>query len=208
MRIAFLSILVVCALVWIALVLYTQYVQFSHRSLLTAIYGRSNDVTVENLDAAITDYTNTLRILPCSARLHSDVILLNTKAADIAMKEGIEEEYDFYLSNTLTALESLLSCTPADGKAWLDYATLNTYREGFTEQSLAAFKMSQSVTPGEAWLAEKRLRFALMFGPLLDEEAIKAVKSDFATLDRGAPFRLGLIMQATGKSKEELYELF
>ena len=84
-----------------------------------------------------------------------------------------------------------------------------SYREGFNKRSLNAYKMSQQVSPGESWLAEKRLLFAVKFRPLFDAPALEAARKDIATLERAAAFRLKNVFKAANvNSVEDLYALF
>lgn len=169
----------------------------------------SETVTLDVVDDAIESYENALRIFPCNAGLYRDLLRLTSVGADIALAQPYADDSDFYLGKTIEVLASRLSCAPTDSKVWLDYAMINTYREGFTGTSLAAFKMSQKVAPGESWLAEKRIIFALKFYPLLDAAAIAATRSDLATLDRQSQFRINGIVRTYGiKSEQDLRALF
>ena len=200
----FFVVLCMAATIWSVLALSAQYVRLEYGGLISAI--RSGTSTAEQLkvDKAIAHYESITRIVRCNAQLQRELALLSIYGADIA-----DAEVDTYLGKTLHTLSSLLSCMPTDGKAWLDYATLNTTREGFTGRSLAAYKMSQRVTPGESWLAEKRLLFALKVRPLFDAEALKAATSDIDTLQRGHPMRiLAVLKEANLKSADDLYALF
>lgn len=207
MRLAFLSSLCVAAIAWAGLAIYAQYVQISHAKLLLTMDSEAPALDV--LDEAIESYENALRIFPCSVGLYYDLLRLTSFGADIVMAQPYADESDFYLAKTMEVLADRLSCSPTDSKAWLDYAMLNTYREGFTGTSLAAFKMSQKVAPGESWLAEKRIIFALKFYPLLDKAALQAARSDLTTLDRESQFRINYIVRTYNiKSEKDFRALF
>ena len=209
MRLVLVTFLCVAASLWGLLVLYAQYVQLDHAMLITNIRAGSNFSDKQTLKKAIADYDRVIAVLPCNAPLYQDLLLLTAHSADMAMAEPYAEDVGFYLEKTLETLSALLSCTPHDGKVWLDFATINNYYEGFTGRSLEAYKMSQRVTPSESWLAEKRIIFALKFQPFLDTEALAAVRSDLETLGRGAGFRMPNILKLSGlKSKEELEKFF
>jgi len=203
--------LLVCmaASVWALLALYAQYVRLEHRNLLSQIEERKAAVALPKIEEAIADYEHAMRIVPCNILLHKDLALLAAQGADLAMTQPYGEDIDYYLEKTLNVLSSQLSCAPMDGKAWLEYAIINSHREGFTEHSLNAYKMSQRVTAGEAYLAERRMVFAVQFRPLFDAEAVAAARSDLVTLKRAAIFRMQNIIKAGGlKTEEEVYALF
>lgn len=193
MRLLIASSLCVAAMVWAGLSMYVQYVQFRHTKLLMTL--DSEMPMLDALDDAIQSYQAALRIFPCNVALYGDVLRLTSFGADVALAQPYADESDFYLGKTMDVLTDRLSCAPTDGKAWLDYAMINTYREGFTDTSLSALKMSQKVAPEEAWLAEKRIMLALKFYPLLDKAAMEAARSDMATLSRESQFRINEIIR-------------
>lgn len=193
MRLLIASSLCVAAMVWAGLSMYVQYVQFRHTKLLMTL--DSEMPMLDALDDAIQSYQAALHIFPCNVALYGDVLRLTSFGADVALAQPYADESDFYLGKTMDVLTDRLSCAPTDGKAWLDYAMINTYREGFTDTSLSALKMSQKVAPEEAWLAEKRIMLALKFYPLLDKAAMEAARSDMATLSRESQFRINEIIR-------------
>ena len=99
-------------------------------------------------------------------------------------------------------LAAHLSCSPTDGKAWLDFATIDIYREGFTPKAAAAYRMSQRVAPGESWLAQKRLLFALQFHDLLTPADIRVAQQDIAVLKRAHPNRMKDVLTDAGIADE------
>ena len=209
-RITLLVILCAVSSVWAALALSAQFIQLKNHSLIASIYsGKMQASEQPELEKVIASYEKMMRFVPCNVPLSRDLTLLLTQNADIALATPDGPGEDTYLAKTLDALVSLLSCTPTDGKAWLDYATLNTYREGFTARSLNAYKISERVSPGESWLAEKRLLFALKFRPLFDEAGREAARKDIATLERANHYRINAILKTYHlKSTQDLYPLF
>jgi hypothetical protein len=209
MKTALFLFICTAAAVWSGLVFYTKYVRLDHQTLIQNIKADNGTNDKGALVKAIADYEQTIAFVPCDIALHQDLALLAARGADIAMAEPYGQDTDFFLGKSLDAMASSLSCNPRNGEVWLDFAIINNYYEGFTTRSLQAFKRSQHVTPNEAWLAEKRVIFALEFRPLLDAEAIAAVRSDLATLERGAGFRIPVILKASGlKSPKELVDFF
>lgn len=204
----FFVVLAISSCIWAAMAITAQYVRLEHRSLIAEIRQNTAVVTLPELDTAIAKYEHALQFVPCNAGLYKDISLLTAYGTDIAMAQNMEDD-NYYLAKTLDTLESLVACSPMDGKAWLDIATLNNFYEGFTDNSLNAYKMSQRVTAGESWLAQKRLLFALQFLPLFDKEALAAARSDIATLQRAHPNHLTSILKAAEVKKvDELYGLF
>ena len=204
-RIPFFLILCMVSCIWAGLALYAQTVRLEHFSLISSIKAGSAVAGQPALNRA-------MRIVPCSVPLHREAALLLTQSVDniiVAPDAHDSSEEDAYLSKTLQVLGSLLACTPMDGKAWLDFAMVNTYREGFTPRSLEAYKMSERVSPGESWLAEKRLLFALEFRPLFDTEARAAAGNDLKTLEIAHPNHMNAVLKASQVgSLQKLYALF
>jgi hypothetical protein len=210
LQITFFSLLCALSMIWALLALSAQLVHLEHRQLITAIQNNTMPAPKkQELDRAIASYEWIMHFVSCNAQLHNDLALLLTKNADLAVIASDAATEDKSLAKTLATLTSLLSCTPMNGKAWLDYAMLNTYLEGFNKRSLNAYKMSQQVSPGESWLAEKRLLFAVKFRLLFDAAALEAANKDIATLERAALFRLKNVFKAANiNSVQDLYALF
>lgn len=207
-RIGFFTALCLLSGLWVVSALTVQYTRLEHRHTLTTIRAGTTPLAKPALRAAIDDYRTALRIAPCSTKLLRELNLLLGQHADNAIAAGQDEEAANALDAMQAGLGKLLACTPNDGKAWLDLAVINSYREGFTPYSLRALKMSAAVAPGESWLAQQRLYFSLKFRPLLDAEAIQIANRDLKVLERALP-RMSAILRATGlKKSEELYQLF
>lgn len=209
-RLTLLSVFCVAAMLWSFWVLAAQYVRLEHRALLNSIRAGRAAVDFSAIDNAIAAYDSAMRLLPCSRGLQDDQLLMNSVAADWAVAYPEQADADVYLAQSLDVLSAHLSCNPTDGKAWLNLAAINTYREGFTERSLAALVMSEKVAPGESWLCSKRLVFALQFLPMLSREARDASLRDIAVLkDRAHPkWLLSVKRAAAVDTPEELELLF
>lgn len=210
LQITFFILLCAISFIWAVIAISAQLVRLENHTIISAIYSNATPAPKQqDIEKAIASYEWIMHFVPCNAQLHKDLALLLTKNTDLAVSNSDAVAEDKYLAKTLETLASQLSCTPMDGKAWLDYATLITYREGFNRSSLSAYKMSEHVSPGESWLAEKRLLFALKFRPLFDTEALEATSKDIATLERAAPFRLSIIFKAANlNSVQDLTLLF
>lgn len=200
----------VCALglLWSFVVFTVDVTRFEYRNLIASIRAGEQPPSRRALADAITAYGSTLHIASCSAALHQDMALLLGARTDAAMSSGTVDE-DAQLQQTQEELAASLSCKPTDGKAWLDFATIDIYREGFTPRALNAYRMSALVAPGESWLAEKRLLFALQFRPLFDANAMKIAKEDLAVLKRAHPNRMHDVMKVVDIGDEaSLYAVF
>jgi hypothetical protein len=161
------------------------------------------------ITSAIADYEHTTAALPCNAALNTELSLLRARHTDNAMLESDTTQADAALEQMQPQLGALLACTPMNGKAWLDFAILTTYNEGFTARARGAYAMSAYVAPGESWLAEKRLIFALKFRPLLDASARAVAVADLRVLEHAHPNRMNAVIKESEVSgAPELYALF
>jgi hypothetical protein len=186
-----------------------QATRFTHRDILTNIRSADIAQSPTEITNAIADYERVVTILPCNTALNADLSLLLAARTDDAMLESDTAGADTALEQMQNQLGSLLACTPMNGKAWLDFAVINTYIEGLTPRSLGAYKMSAYVAPGESWLAEKRLIFALKFRPLLDTDARAVAVADLRVLEQAHPNRMNaVIKESQTASAPELYALF
>lgn len=208
-RLSFFIGLCLVAGVWATTALWAQYVRMDHRAMLLTIPVDETSLDRADLEEAIADYTRVMRVVRCHTALHHDRLVLLAKRADMAMTAADVNAMDAPLQATQHALAALLACTPHDGKAWLDLATMTTLREGFTDRALIAYQMSARVAPGESWLAQKRVMFALTFYPLFDAKAKTIARADLAVLERAHPNRLtAIVKQSQLESKAALYERF
>lgn len=209
-RLIFFVIFSAACVTWAAGALYAHAIRLEYKELVNTIRAGEKEPDARMIDIAITDYTSTINLLPCRMGLHQDLGLLLAYRTDLTLNASDINASSDALDAMQKSLGALLSCTPTDGKAWLDLAMIDTYREGFTKHALDAYKMSEKVTPGESWLAEKRMLFALQFRPLLDDEARKVViANDMKTLERAHPNRMKAVMDAAAvTTPEALYALF
>ena len=207
-RRVFLISVISLAFLWSAVTLLVSDTRFHYRNMIESIRAQDGVPDAEALEDAITAYRATLRLAPCNAALHEDMGLLLGQSADATMAQDNVDE-DVPLARMQDEVAAQLSCRPADGKAWLDFATLDIYREGFTPRALGAYEMSGEVAPGESWLAQKRLLFALQFRPLFDAKALGVARADLAVLERAHPNRMAAVMQAAEiPNKKMLYAVF
>ena len=199
----------VSACLWVTSVLIVDFARLDHRGLLQAIRNQEVMPPLKVVQAAIADYERGLRYVPCSAALHSERSLLLAYVADKAMASPDMDAADDALARMQEALSAQLACTPNDGKAWLDSAQMLIHREGFTERARSAYAMSAQVAPGESWLAQKRLLFALQFRLLLDAPSRAVVAHDILVLEHAHPNRMSAVMAAAEvDSAEALRDLF
>lgn len=195
-RLALFAALSLVCIAWSAAALYAQIVRWSHQNLIEQIRNHSTLLEPATLDAAITRYNHTLTILPCAMQIHEDLgLLLALRTDSIMQTPNLDAEADAF-DAMHSALSNLLACTPTNGKAWLDLATISLYREGFTKDTAHAYVMSGKVTPVESWLAEKRLIFILPFVALLSAEEHRIIANDLATLTLAHPNRINAVMAA------------
>lgn len=202
----FLSLCALC-LLWSSVALMVSGTRFEYRNMIEAIRAGEQLPPPQALNDAIGAYTWVMGLSPCNADLHADMALLLGQGTDDSMNDEQADE-DAALARMQDEVAARLACTPADGKAWLDFATIDIYREGFTKRSLAAYRMSALVAPGESWLAQKRLLFALQFRPLLTDEALAIAKNDLVVLKRAHPNRMTDVMKAASLTEPELYAAF
>lgn len=200
-----------CALsgAWALTALYGQWVRSSHQDLISEIRTGETNPEQATLDNAIGDYERAMALLPCSMAMHEDHLLLVAERSDAAMASPDVVEAGKALEKMQGAIAGLLMCSPANGKAWLDFAMINLFSEGFTKRSLAAYEVSGDVAPGESWLAQKRLFYALQFKDLFTPKARERALSDITVLERGHPNRIKAVMEvAKVDNPEALRALF
>lgn len=190
------SLFATLCVVWAVTALYGHSIRLENQDLIASILEGEKLPEAPVLDKAITEYQEALAILPCNLRLHQDLGILLALRTDTALAGENLDSSANALDAMKSGLENLLACTPNDGKAWLDLAMIDIYREGFTEHALTAYKTSARVAPGESWLAEKRLLFALEFNDLLDADARKVIGKDIIVLERAHPNRIKAVMEA------------
>lgn len=208
-RLAGFGPIAVLAVAWATLALLSQSIRSDHRTLLASLRAGTTPLDAAVIDAAIARDQQLLSFAACDMELHQDHILLLSLRTDMALAEADTEQADPWLERTQQALGASLACQPADGKVWLDFATISALRDGFTPRAAQGVAMSARVTPRESWLARKRLFFALNFQPLLDADARAVARADLATLEIGHPIRMKDVLKASGaSSKEALYAMF
>lgn len=194
---------------WATAALLAQSARLDHRGLVAAI--RTGETLPENagLDRAIATDERALRVAPCDIALRRDLLVLLAQQSDRAMLSPDISAADTALTRTQDTLAALLACAPMDGNAWLDFAKVSIFRQGFTAEAAGAYRMSATVAPGESWLAEKRLLFALKFRPLLDGKDREVARHDIAVLKRAHPNRMSAIMKAAkAETPDDLSALF
>ena len=202
-------VLAIAAIGWSAPTLLVQSIRLQHHQLFADMRSGVTPVDPVYVAKAIADYVWVRGLPPCNLAIHRNLVLLSAYQTDWALNVGDIDTADTALDQTNDTLTSLLSCAPADGKAWLDLAMITTYREGFTSHALVAYKMSARVAPGESWLAQKRLEFALKFRPLFDAPATEISRHDIAVLQIAHPIRMKAVLKlAALKTPEELAALF
>ncbi len=197
------------ATVWSLMVFFNASVRFEHGGVITQIRRGEKAPQPAKLEAALIDYGSTVETMPCNLAMVDDLLLLRAYATDQAMREGSPEQSEAALGKMIETLGHKLACTPRDGKAWLDLAIMRTFLEGFGTPALNAYKLSGEVAPGESWIAEKRLIFALSFQSMFDQEARSRAISDLAVLSRAHPNRMTAVEQAANvESPEALKAVF
>ena len=202
-------VLSIISIVWASLALFADLTQRSHRDLVAALGTNPSSITLSDATAAIADIERALRVVPCNMPLSKQRVLLLAYVTDQLMRSGTLQQADDALDQTHVALKNQLSCTPMDGKAWLDFAIVTVHREGFSSAAAQAYAMSARVAPGESWLAQKRLEFALAFRPLLDASARQIAQHDIIVLQHAHPIRMQAILKIAGlESATSLQALF
>lgn len=201
-RLVFFLSVCALALLWSAVTLSVSGTRFQYRNVIESIRDGKEPPSAQVLSEVIASYASTMQMAPCNAGLHQDMALLLGQGADAS-------DEDTPLKQIQDELATHLSCSPTDGKAWLDFATIDIYREGFTKRALGAYHMSALVAPGESWLAEKRLLFALQFRSLFDASAMNVAQEDLVVLKRAHPNRMGEVMKvAQVQDEAALYAMF
>jgi hypothetical protein len=197
------------AVAWSAQALIGHAVRLTQQPVIQAI--RKGDVAPDRrtIAAAMAQYAWAMRLSPCNTALFADRALLAAYEADSTMASADMRHGDAALDSMQSLLVARLACTPRDGKAWLDVAMLDVFREGVSPRALMAYRMSALAAPGESWLAKKRLEFALTFLPVLKDDELAVARADLAVLERAHPNNL-LAVQAAAQvaDKQALYALF
>jgi hypothetical protein len=208
-RIAFFVVLCAASCVWASLVFLGLSVRFAHQGMVDTIREGGVVKDKKALARAVADYENAITTLPCNTALLTDLSLLRAYGADGAMESPDESNEAEALEAMRAALLAQLSCSPRDGKVWLDLAAIDTFREGFTASARNAYGMSANVAPAESWLAEKRLQFALKFQPMWDDRMRKVGLADLSVLERAHPNRMTAVLgDAQIESPDALYALY
>jgi hypothetical protein len=205
LRLAFFAAVCLASLLWASQVFLGLSVRFSHQGLVETVRSGKLVTDDKRVAGAMIDYENAVNSLPCNSSLLSDLALLRAYTTDMEL-ESSEEGGEAALNSMHAALVAQLKCSPRDGKLWLDLANIGTLREGLSDTARAAYAMSAKVAPGESWLAEKRLIFALKFQPMLDDSMRSVAQSDLAVLERAHPNRMSAVQkEAAVESSEALY---
>ena len=203
----FFLLLCVLACSWAAVALFVQSIRFEHRNLILAIRGAEGERPYDPSDA-IADYRRALALTSCNVPMRRELVLLFAYQEAAATAGADLDKADEAAAATQDSLSDLLACTPMDGKAWLDYAMVDIHREGFSPRAVAAYGMSRKVSPGESWLAQKRLIFALPFLPLLDANSKTIARADLVTLEHAHGIHLKGVLDAAKLNKNQVPELY
>ena len=208
-RVPLLIALSVISCTWSVRALVGYAVHLNQREVVAAI--RSSEVLPEDalIARAMAMDEAVLPAIGCNATVYEDMAVLAAQGVDRSLLASDDADADAPLKNMQDVLATRLSCTPLDGKAWLDVAIVTTYREGITAHALEAYRMSQRVAPGESWLAQKRLLFALRFRPLMNADARSIAIQDLHVLEHAHPNRMTAVEHAAKvDSSQALYALF
>lgn len=195
--------------VWSFAVLFPAYVRFEYSGVVDGIRSGKTEKNPNFIETALIHLEGARRFTYCNLDLEEDYQLLRAHMADQALNADNDTQTDQALLRMQTALEDYLACNPRDGKGWLDLSAVVTIREGFSPAALADYKMSAYVSPGESWLAQKRLAMALRVRPMLDQEALEISRADLAVLERAHPNKMTAIKTMAGvDSAEALRAIF
>ncbi len=199
----------VLAVLWSVPVLSAHVVRLENQTIVQAIRKAKSPVDRRALASAMSHYQWAMELAPCNVALHADLAVLRAHDADVAMTSPDVARSDAALEAMQRLLTTHLACTPRDGKAWLDYAVVNTMREGANARGLKAYRMSALASPSESWLAKKRLEFAITFLPILGKPEITIAREDLSVLERAHPNNM-LAVEAAAQvdNKQAVYALF
>ena len=194
---------------WSAQVLISHVVRLTHEPVMSVLRKGETPPNHRELSAAVAQYQWATTFAPCNAALQADLSLLRAYEADSAMMKLDATQNDAPIEDMQRQLAARLACSPRDGKAWLDIATLDVLREGVTPRALTAYRMSALASPSESWLAKKRLEFALALLPVFSEKERAIVQADLAVLERAHPNSMIAVQTAANvKDKQALYTIF
>ncbi len=196
LRFGFFVVVCTSALLWSAFVVAGQWLRFNSYPVIGGIRFQSDITSAETISRTLAAYDRMMRYVPCNLPLHDERLILLAHGLDTAMAADGAVDEDSSLKRMQDALAARLACNPTDGKAWLDWSIITTYREGVTPRSLTAYRMSARVAPGESWLAEKRLMVALKFRDVFDTESLAVARTDLDVLARAHPNRMTAVEQA------------
>ncbi len=201
--------LAIASIAWSFITLYATATQYRHRDLIATMLANKTPLAIADVNASIADIEHTMHIAACNIPLSNQLMLLLVYSTDLHLHMGGLLEADDALEEAHAAMENHLSCAPRDGKAWLDFAMIQVQREGFSDAANYAYAMSARVAPGESWLAQKRLDFAVKFQPIMTASAKKIALRDIAVLQLAHPIRMQAVLKrAALKTPDELTALF
>jgi hypothetical protein len=76
----------------------------------------------------------------------------------------------------------VLACAPADSLVWLTLFWLDTGKRGLTDQNASYLRLSYALGRNEGWIAEWRLRLALLLFKQLPPDLSNDAVDDFVNL--------------------------
>ncbi|MDG1286937.1 MAG: hypothetical protein P8P30_05155 [Rickettsiales bacterium] len=189
--------LTLCAIVWIASIVPSEYVRLKHRSIIDAIQ-QQEEVERSRVEAAIKDYQTFSAYNFCHGNFYKDLTTLYMTRFAQQESENTFEQVDETLSAAVITIGKHLHCQPKDGNSWLIKAIIHVQHAGFNSDALHAYKQSAHVAPREAWLAERRSLFVIGFTSLLDEPARAIAINDIKVLQNASTNRQRKFKKALG----------
>ena len=194
------------AVAWVVTTLPAEYVRLKHRPLLEAMQ-RQEEVVPRKVDVAIGNYQLVADFNFCHRNFYKDLTALYMMRFAKQEAERKLSLMDDSLFAAMRAIDQHLDCQPKDGNGWLNKAIIHIQQAGFNSDALRAYKRSAEVSPREAWLAEKRSKFALGFFLLFDDEARAIAVNDIKVLKTASTNRRRAFRNAVGvKSLDGILE--
>jgi hypothetical protein len=121
---------------------------------------------------------------PCDNHAQRALLLMEIPLADVALRTGAAHDYDDHVRSLESRARRTLSCTPRDSFVWLVLFGLEIGHGVLNQHTFDLLAMSYETSPNEAWIATRRVMFAVPVVLSAPEPMQRRILDEFETLVR------------------------
>jgi hypothetical protein len=124
------------------------------------------------------------RKTPLRPALLSKAAIIRLRFAEDSIGSSDKKTVDARLTSLNEAVDDALMNSPSDAFLWLIRSWLDNMRNGSASEQFRYLRISYELGPNEAWIALRRIRFALAIFSSLPPDLAESMASEFVGLVR------------------------